>query len=63
LFAQALDYIVTQLHLRYTLSFQPSKLDGRTHELRVELTRDAQKRFPKTTLRFRREYIPMKPAQ
>jgi len=63
LFAQALDYIITQLHLRYTLSFQPSKLDGKTHELRVELTRDAQKRFPKTTLRFRREYIPLKPAQ
>jgi hypothetical protein len=63
LFAPALAYIITQVHLRYTLGFKPSKLDGKTHELRVELTRDAQKRFPKTTLRFRREYIPLKPAQ
>jgi hypothetical protein len=38
-------------------------LDGKTHDLRVELTKDAQKRFPKTTLRFRREYIPLPPAQ
>jgi hypothetical protein len=62
-FAPLLDYIITQVHLRYTLGFKPAKLDGKMHELRVELTKDAQKRFPKTTLRFRSEYIPLKPAQ
>ena len=61
LFGPTLDYIITQLHLRYTLGFQPSKLDGKPHELRVELTKDAQNRFPKTTLRFRIECFPPKP--
>jgi hypothetical protein len=59
LFAPTLDYIITQLHLRYTLGFKPSVLDGKMHELRVELTKDAQHRFLKTMLRFRREYIPL----
>lgn len=63
LFAPALDYIITQVHLRYTLGFKPAKLDGKTYQLRVELTRDAQKRFLKTTLRFRSEYIPLSPTQ
>jgi hypothetical protein len=63
LYAQTLGYIITQLHLRYTLGFKPEKLDGKIHDLRVELTKDAEKRFPKTTLRFRREYIPLPPAQ
>jgi hypothetical protein len=63
LFTPILDDIITQVHLRYTLGFKPSKLDGKIHELRVELTKDAQKQFPKTRLRFRREYIPLPPAQ
>jgi hypothetical protein len=63
LFTPILDDIITQVHLRYTLGFKPSELDGKIHDLRVELTKDAQKRFPKTTLRFRREYIPLPPAQ
>ena len=61
LFGSTLDYIITQLHLRYTLGFQPSKLDGKPHELRVEMTKDAQNRFPKTTLRFRIECFPLPP--
>ena len=61
LFGPTLDYIITQLHLRYTLGFQPSKLDGKPHELRVEMTKDAQNRFPKTTLRFRIECFPLPP--
>jgi hypothetical protein len=61
LFGPTLDYIVSQLHARYTLGFQPSKLDGKPHELRVELTKDAQNRFPKTTLRFRIECFPLPP--
>jgi hypothetical protein len=63
LYAPTLDYILSQLHLRYTLGFQPAKLDTKTHDLRVDLTKDAQKRFPKVTLRFRKEYIPMLPAK
>jgi hypothetical protein len=61
LFGPTLDYIVSQLHARYTLGFEPSKLDGKLHELRVELTKDAQNRFPKTTLRFRIECFPHPP--
>jgi hypothetical protein len=63
LFALTLDYIITQLHLRYTLGFKPAVFDGKPHDLHVELTKDAQGRFPKTTLRFRAKYyaIPPKP--
>jgi hypothetical protein len=63
LLTPTLDYILSQLHLRYTLGFEPAKRDGKTHDLRVELTKDAQKQYPKTTLRFRKEYIPLPPAQ
>jgi hypothetical protein len=60
----ALDYILTQLHLRFTLGFEPPKLDGKHHDIRVELTKDAQRRFPSTTLRFRKEYVARQaPAQ
>lgn len=62
LFTTTLDYIITQLHLRYTLGFQPVKLDGKVHDLRVDLTKDAQKQYPKTTLHFRTEYIPLPPT-
>jgi len=58
LFAPTLDYIISQLHARYTLAFQPAKMDGKPHELRVDLTKEAQSRFPKTTPRFRIECIP-----
>jgi hypothetical protein len=61
LFGPTLDYIIGQLHVRYTLGFKPAKMDGKPHDLRVELTKDAQSRFPKTTLRFRAEYIPIPP--
>jgi len=33
-------------------------MDGKPHELRVDLTKEAQSRFPKTTPRFRIECIP-----
>lgn len=61
LFGPTLDYIISQLHVRYTLGFQPSKMDGKPHELRVELNKDALNRFPKTTLRFRIECFPLPP--
>jgi len=63
LYAPTLDYILSQLHLRYTLGFEPAKRDGKMHDLRVELTKDAQKRYPKATLHFRREYSAQPAAQ
>jgi hypothetical protein len=62
-FASILAYIVSQSHLRYTLGFRPKKLDGHVHEIRVELTTEARRRFGRVTLRFRREIIPMKSAR
>ncbi len=59
LFSNALDYILTQLHLRYTIGFKPKKLDGKRHTLKVELTPDARKRFPAAEPRYRPEYIPV----
>jgi hypothetical protein len=59
LFSNALDYTLTQLHLRYTIGFKPKKLDGKRHTLKVELTPEAKKRFPAAELRYRPEYIPV----
>jgi hypothetical protein len=58
LFSAALDYILLQLHLRYTIGFKPLVVDGKRHTLKVELTKEAAKRFPGAELRFRQEYIP-----
>lgn len=58
LFSAALDYILLQLHLRYTIGFKPMLVDGKRHTLKVELTKEAAKRFPGAELRFRQEYIP-----
>jgi len=59
LFSGALDYILLQLHLRYTIGFTPLVIDGKPHTLKVELTKEAAKRFPGTELRFRQEYVPV----
>lgn len=59
LFSSALDYILTQLHYRYTIGFKPEKLDNKRHTLKVELSDQAKKRFPAAELRFRPEYIPV----
>ena len=58
LFSAALDYILLQLHLRYTIGFKPLVVDGKRHTLKVELTKEAAKRFRGAELRFRQEYIP-----
>jgi hypothetical protein len=57
--ASALAYMLTEVHLRYVLSFKPAALDGKRHTLRVELTRSANKSFGHPDLRFRTEYIPV----
>jgi hypothetical protein len=59
LYSAALDYILTQLHLRYTIGFKPLDLDGKRHSLTVQLTQEARKRFPSAELRFRPEYVPV----
>jgi hypothetical protein len=59
LFSAALDYILLQIHLRYTIGFKPLVIDGKRHTLKVELTKQAAKRFPGAELRFRREYVPV----
>jgi hypothetical protein len=59
LFSAALDYILLQLHLRYTIGFKPLLVDGKRHTLKVELTKEAAKRFPGAEMRFRQEYIPV----
>jgi len=63
LYSSALDYILSQLHLRYTLGFKPLALDGKRHTLKVELTKEAQSRFHGVTLRFRQRYIPVAPEE
>jgi len=59
LFSHALDYILAQLHLRYTIGFKPKKLDGKSHALKVELTAEAHEKFPAAELRYRPEYVPV----
>jgi hypothetical protein len=59
-YAAALDAVLTQLHFRYELGFIPPAVDGKRHELRVELTREAKEKHKRLRLRFRPEYIPVR---
>ena len=54
-----LDFILTQLHFRYTLGFTPPALDGNRHTLKVEFTKDARARFQGVDLKFRQAYVPV----
>lgn len=58
-FATALETILMQLHFRYELGFIPPAIDGKRHELKVELTKTAKKKYKGVRLRFRPEYIPV----
>jgi hypothetical protein len=58
-FAAALDYVLSQVHLRYTLGFKPSATDGKRHKVKVELTKTALARFKGVQLRYRKEYLPI----
>lgn len=58
-YAGALEAILMQLHFRYELGFVPSAIDGRRHELRVELRKEARGKHKRVRLRFRPEYIPV----
>jgi len=48
------------LHFRYELGFIPPTIDGKRHELKVELTKEAKKEHKRVRLRFRPEYIPVR---
>jgi hypothetical protein len=50
---------VTQAHLRYTIGFKPLSIDGKKHDLKVVLTKEAQKKFRGAELRFRKNYVPV----
>jgi hypothetical protein len=41
-YEKALDAILMQLHFRYELGFIPPAIDGKRHELRVELKKAAR---------------------
>jgi len=56
LYANALSYIFAQLRVRSTLGFVPASHDTQLHNLKVQLSDEAQKRLPKTTLQFRQHY-------
>jgi hypothetical protein len=59
-YAAALDAVLTQLHFRYELGFIPPAIDGKRHELKVELTKEAKEEHKRVRLRFRPEYIPVR---
>jgi len=58
-YATALDMILVQLHFRYELAFIPPTIDGKRHELKVELTKEAHEKYKGIRLKFRPEYIPV----
>ena len=58
-YEKTLDAILMQLHFRYELGFIPPAVDGKRHELRVELTKTAKAKHKGVRLRYRPEYIPI----
>ena len=56
-YEKTLQAILMQLHFRYELGFIPAALDGKRHELRVELTKQAKAQHKGLGLRYRPEYI------
>jgi hypothetical protein len=55
-----LETILMQLHYRYELGFIPPAIDGKRHELRVELTKQAEAEHKGLRLRYRPAYIPVR---
>jgi hypothetical protein len=60
LYSTALEMILTQLHFRYQLGFVPPALDGKRHNLTVELTPEAKALHEGLRLKFRTAYIPVR---
>src|SRR5438552_8295332 len=59
-YERTLETILMQLHFRYELGFIPPAIDGKRHELRVELTKEAKAGHKGLRLRYRPEYIPVR---
>ncbi len=59
-YAAALETILTQLHFRYELGFIRSAIDGKRHELKVELTKEAKEEHRGVRLTIRPKYIPVR---
>ena len=59
-YAAALEAVLVQLHFRYELGFNPPAIDGKRHEIRVGLTKEAKQEHKRVRLRFRPEYIPVR---
>ncbi len=59
-YEKTLQTILLQLHFRYELGFIPSAIDGKRHELRVELTKSAKAEHNGLRLKYRSAYIPVR---
>ena len=59
-YEKALATILLQLHFRYELGFIPRAIDGKRHDLRVELTKRGKAKHKGVRLRYRPEYIPVR---
>jgi hypothetical protein len=59
-YEKTFDAILEQLHFRYELGLIPPAIDGKRHELRVELTKTAKAQPKGVRLRYRPEYIPVR---
>ena len=59
-YAAALEAVLVQLHFRYELGFIPLAIDGKRHQLSVDLTKEAKQEHKRVRLRFRPEYIPVR---
>lgn len=60
--SKALDYILLQMHFRYTLGFSPIARDGKKHDLKVVLTPAGQQKYADAVLRYRPQYIAVAPT-
>lgn len=58
-YAPGLQEILRQLHFRYELGFKPETVDGKRHNLRVELTGKAEAQHKQLRLRYRAAYVPV----
>jgi hypothetical protein len=59
-YEKTLAAILMQLHFRYELGFIPPAIDGKRHELRVELRKAVAAEHEVVRLRYRPEYIPVR---
>ena len=59
-YATGLEEILRQLHFRYELGFKPEALDGKRHQLVVQLADAARNQHKGVRLRYRSAYVPVR---